>query len=219
MIKKIIAVAFASILTATALVGCGCQRDSENTDATTVPTAPKVVVSDPEGARVATLDMFLSSRSITLNEKVLHFLIDDTQMQYVGLKIADPAGLDAIEPNETVKDVKYVSESGLTAYVSMQNYKDQTVDYTGCKYYSLRMNKGKCEDMALHLPGKIKWNDTEEVIKKNYGKPLKESKTSNGNKLLTYGEDSPEYQAGYTLNLVLSDKGLIEFTIEFHDVK
>ena|GEM_PF-2028130 len=222
MFKKIIAISFAAILATAALTGCGCQNSDDNESPTTSnvePTAPKVVVSDPEAARVATLDIFLSSRSLTLNEKVLHFLVDDTQMEYVGLHIADPTGLDAIAPGETKENVKYVGDSGLTAYVTMVNNSSDTVPYTGCKYTSVRLNKGNCEDVVLHLPNKIAWNDTVDTVKKEYGEPLEESTTSNGNTKLTYGKDSSEMQIGYTLNLVFSDKGLIEFTVEFHDVK
>ena len=71
----------------------------------------------------------------------------------------------------------------------------------------------------MHLPNKITWNDSEDKVKKTYGEPLKKSKTSNGNTRLTYGEDSNEAKVGYTLQMVFSDKGLVEFTIEFHEVK
>lgn len=220
MVKKIIAVCAAAILVTAALAGCGCENsDAKETPTTSTSQSSKVVVSDPEGARVGTLNIFLNSRSFTLNEKVLHFLADDSQMQYVGMKIADETGLDAIEPGQTVKDVKYISDSGLVGYVTMKNDSEVATSYKGCKYYSVRLNKGTSTDVTLHLPNKITWNDSVDKVKKTYGEPLKESKTSNGNKLLKYGEDSKENKVGYTLQLVFSDKGLVEFTIEFHEVK
>lgn len=220
MVKKIIAVCAAAILVTAAFAGCGCENSSAKETPTTSTSQPaKVVVSDPEGARVGTLDIFLNSRSFTLNEKVLHFLADDSQMQYVGMKIADDTGLDAIEPGQTVKDVKYISDSGLIGYVTMRNDSQATASYRGCKYYSVRLNKGTSTGDTMHLPNKITWNDSEDKVKKTYGEPLKKSKTSNGNTRLTYGEDSKETQVGYTLQMVFSDKGLVEFTIEFHEVK
>lgn len=221
MIKKILAIACVAITATTFLVGCSGDdsANSNSANSASSKTSSKIAVeSDTEKARVGTIDKFLNYKSITLNEKVLYFLIDDAQMQYVGFNITDTTGLEAIPAGESVEDIEYTSATGLTAYVTAKNTNTNAVDYTQCKYYSLRLIKGDCSDVQLHLPNKLGWDATVDTIKKTYGTPLSETTDENGYTVLLYGEDSQVQMAGYTLELIVSDTGIEEFTVEFHEV-
>lgn len=218
MLKKIIAIVCTAILTATAMVGCGNDKSNEGTSSATSAPSSQVVVSDPEAARVGTIDKFLNYRSITLNEKVLRFLLDDTQMQYCGFKIADPTSVAVVQPGEKSNNIKYVSDSGLTAYVTMQNDTAQATDYTNCTYYSLKLVKGNCTTVNLHLPGKLGWDATVDTFKTNYGAPIKEGKDKAGNTVLKYGATSAEQKAGYSAYFTVGESGLLDFTINFFEV-
>lgn len=219
MIKKVLAIVCASVLLTATFAGCGCQK--EDGDTTPTETAVTPTVADPEGARVSTLDKFLTnSRSFTIDEKVLRFYLDNAQMEYIGFTLTDPTALEAIEPGEKVENVEYTSENGLTAYINAKNRSDEVADYTrtnSVKYYSIRLVKGD-SDAQLHLPNKMGWDNTIDEYKDSYGKPLSETTDENGNTVIVYGEDVAEISEGYTMSLVFSDKGLTEFTIELHDV-
>ncbi len=219
MLKKIIAIACVAVLTATAMVGCGCENSNDTTSSSASSTSSgQAVVSDPEAARVGTIDKFLNYRSITLNEKVLRFLLDDSQMQYCGFKIADPTSVAAIQPGQKLSNIQYVSDTGLTAYVTMQNDTNEVTDYTNCDYYSLRLIKGNCTTVNLHLPGKLGWDATVDTFKSNYGTPIEESKDTSGNTVLKYGATSSEQKAGYSAYFTVGNEGLLEFTINFFEV-
>lgn len=219
MFKKVLAVACAAVMLTATFAGCGCQKDDGDTTTTEAPTS--ATVADPEGARVSTLDKFLTnSRSFTLDEKVLRFYLDNAQMEYAGFKLTDPTLLEAIDPGEKIKNVEYTSDNGLTAYVNAKNRSDEVADYTrtnSVKFYAIRLVKGD-SDAQLHLPNKLGWDNTIDEYKENYGTPLSETTDDNGNTVIKYGEDVSDISEGYTLSLVFSDKGLVEFTIELHAV-
>lgn len=219
MIKKVLALMCFAVLTMSVATGCGSKTtDTNNSDstATEVSTAPKFVVKDKDLARVGTIDKFLKYRSITLNEKVLRFNLDDTQMKYVGFNITDTTGLENIAMGETVENVEYTSDNGLTAYVSMQNKTNVNTDYTKCKYYALTLIKGDCKDVELMLPNKLGWDSTAEKIKKTYGEPISETTDENGNTVLLFGEDIEEFNEGYTIELTVNESGISVIEIELH---
>lgn len=219
MIKKVLALMCFAVLTMSVATGCGSKTtDTNNSDstATEVSTAPKFVVKDKDLARVGTIDKFLKYRSITLNEKVLRFNLDDAQMKYVGFNITDTTGLENIAMGETVENVEYTSDNGLTAYVSMQNKTNVNTDYTKCKYYALTLIKGDCKDVELMLPNKLGWDSTAEKIKKTYGEPISETTDENGNTVLLFGEDIEEFNEGYTIELTVNESGISVIEIELH---
>lgn len=222
--KKIIILACTALLISSIFTGCSTNNSEDKTtgsSSTNSTVSPKISskISDKEQARLGTLKDFLKYRSITLDEKVLRFYLDNQQMEYVGFKIADETDLNNIAPNSTVEDILYKSDTGLTAYVSMINNTQDNVDYKKCKYYKLRLIKGDCKDVVMHLPNKIGWTDTVETVKKAYGNPIEEETNENGNTVLKYGEKSEQTKEGYTLELVLSNDGITEFTIEFYTLK
>lgn len=231
MLKKTLALVCIALLITLALTGCNKEENNTEivpTEAPTTTTTTKAdkttktaKIDDPEGRRVGTLDKFLTnSRSFTIDEKVLRFYLDDSQMQYAGFKLVDPTSLEAIEPGEKIKNVKYVSSNGLTAYVNVKNRGNEVFGYkktNQVKFYSIRLIKGN-SNTQLHLPNKLGWNNTIDDYKKSYGKPLSETTDEKGNTILKYGEDIAELSEGYTLTLIFSDKGLTEFTIELHKV-
>lgn len=219
MLKKIISLACVAILATTAMVGCNNNTaDKNNTSSTTSTPTEQSVVSDPEASRVGTLDKFLNYRSITLNEKVLRFLLDDVQMNYCGFKIADTTGLDAIQPGQRVKNIKYVSDTGLTAYVAMQNDTNEVADYTKCKYYTLKMVKGDCTTVNLHLPNKLGWDATVDTFKSTYGTPSEETTDTAGNTVLKYSQVSTAQRVGYSAYFTVGSTGLLDFVISFYEV-
>ena len=222
MFKKTLALGCVTLLFTVALTSCNKEENNIKTAPTEAPTITKTTeIDDPEGRRVGTLDKFLTnSRSFTIDEKVLRFYLDDTQMQYAGFELVDPTPLEAIKPGEKIKNVKYISSNGLTAYVNVKNRGNEVFGYkktNQVKFYSIRLIKGN-SNTQLHLPNKLGWNDTIDDYKKSYGKPLSEITNKKGNTVLKYGEDIAELSEGYTLTLVFSDKGLTEFTIELHKV-
>lgn len=222
MFKKALALGCVTLLFTLILTGCNKEKKHTEIIPTEAPTISKTAgIDDPESRRVGTLDKFLTnSRSFTIDEKVLRFYLDDTQMQYAGFELVDPTPLEAIEPGEKIKNVKYVSSNGLTAYVNVKNRGNKVVGYkktNQVKFYSIRLIKSN-STTQLHLPNKLGWNNTINDYKKSYGTPLSETTDEKGNTILKYGEDIAELSEGYTLTLVFSDKGLTEFTIELHKV-
>ena len=220
MIKKVLIVASIVLALTTTFTGCGCSKEEEkHTPPTEATTA--VVIADPEGARVGTLDKFLTnSRSFTIEEKVLRFYLDDAQMEYTGFKVVDPTPLEAIEPGQKIKNVEYTNENGLTAYVNVKNRSDEVTGYkstNAVKFYAIRMVKGN-SNTQIHLPNKLGWDNTPEEYKASYGTPISETTDENGNLILKYGEDIPELAEGYSISLVFADNQLTEFTIELHKV-
>lgn len=222
MFKKALALGCVTLFFTLILTGCNKEKKQTEIVPTEAPTiTKKTEIDDPEGRRVGTLDKFLTnSRSFTIDEKVLRFYLDDTQMQYAGFELVDPTLLESVEPGEKIKNVKYVSSNGLTAYVNAKNRGNKVVGYektNQVKFYSIRLIKGN-SNTQLHLPNKLDWNNTISDYKKSYGTPLSEITDENGNTILKYGEDIAELSEGYTLTLVFSNKGLTEFTIELHKV-
>ncbi len=222
MFKKVLALVCFAVIAMSVVTGCNStSTDNKNTtSATTATTATtnKAVVKDTDIARVGILKNFLKYRSITLNKKVLHFYLDDTQMQYVGFKITDTTGLENILVGETAENVEYTSDNGMTAYISMKNTSNVNTDYTKCKYYALTLIKGDCKDVELMLPNKLGWDSTVEKIKEAYGEPISESQDDNGNTILLYGEDVQEFKEGYTIQLTVNESGISVIKIELHEV-
>lgn len=220
MIKKILLIACATALLVATFTGCGCSnKEEENTNPTEANAT--VVIADPEGARVSTLDKFLTnSRSFTIDEKVLRFYLDDAQMEYAGFKLVDPTPLEAIEPGQKITNIEYTSDNGLTAYVNVKNRSDEVAGYkktNAVKFYAIRIVKGDSKTQ-LHLPNKLGWESTIDEYKASYGTPISETTDDNGNVVLKFGEDVPEISEGYSISLVFSNNELIEFTIELHKV-
>ncbi|MEE0265833.1 MAG: hypothetical protein UD936_09430 [Acutalibacteraceae bacterium] len=217
MLKKVLALTCSALLITASMSGCGCQKKEGNTEPT---SAPVQVVKDPEAARVSTLDKFLkNSRSFTIDEKVLRFFLDNAQMEYTGFKATDTSQIEAIAPGQTVTDIEYKNDNGLTAYVDMKNRGDEVLGYkrtNSVKIYKIRMIKGNSKSQ-LHLPNKLGWDTSIDQFKKDYGTPLSEETNADGNTVITYGEEVPELKEGYTMALVFEKDKLIEFTIEVHD--
>ncbi|MEE0061079.1 MAG: hypothetical protein UE295_09665 [Acutalibacteraceae bacterium] len=217
MFKKVLALTCSAVLITASFAGCGCNKKEENNEPGTAPTS---VVADPEAARVSTLDKFLrNSRSITINEKVLRFYLDNAQMEYTGFKATDTSQIEAIAPGKTVTNIEYKNDNGLTAYVDMKNRGDEVLGYkrtNSVKIYKLRMIKGNSK-AQLHLPNKLGWDTTIDQFKKDYGKPLAEKTDAKGNTVITYGEELADLKESYSMDLVFNKDKLIEFTIEVHD--
>lgn len=222
IMKKIITLACAVLLISAIFTGCSTSNNDEvktTEPSSTVSNKVSSKIADKEQARLGNLKDFLKYRSITLDEKVLRFYLDNQQMEYVGFRIVDEKDLNNIAPYSTVEDILYKSDTGLTAYVSMINNTQDNVDYKKCKYYKLRIVKGDCKDVVMHLPNKISWTDTVETVKKAYGNPIEETTNDNGDTVLKYGEKSERTREGYTLELILSKDGITELTIEFYTLK
>lgn len=222
MVKKVLALVCFAVMTMSIVTGCNStstnNKNATSTTTATAATANKAVVKDTDIARVGILKNFLKYRSITLNKKVLHFYLDDTQMRYVGFNIADTTGLENILVGKTVENVKYTSDNGMTAYVSMKNTSNVNTDYTKCKYYALTLIKGDCNDVELMLPNKLGWDSTVDKIKDAYGEPISETQDDNGNTLLIYGENIQEFKEGYTIQLTVNESGISVVEIELHEV-
>ncbi len=219
MFKKVLALTCAAMLITASMAGCGCNKDDKTDNSNTTPTS---VVADPEAARVSTLDKFLTnSRSLTIDEKVLRFYLDDAQMEYTGFKATDTSQIEAISPGQTVTNIEYKNDNGLTAYVDMKNSGDEVLGYkrtNSVKINKIRMIKGNSK-AQLHLPNKLGWDTTIDQFKKDYGTPLSEAPDANGNTVITYGEEYPELKEGYSMALVFDKDKLIEFTIEVHEAQ
>ena len=221
--KKIIIPFICLALALTYMTGCSSDKNSSSAkndaapqSATTAATLPPNINPDQESARVSTLKNFFKSRSITLNEKVLRFSFDDAQMKYAVFEISsDKDGLSDIAVGDTVENIEYKSKTGLTAYVSAVNKRNVSVDYTKCKYYSLRLIKGDCKDVVLHLPDKIGWDSTAEKIRKTYGNPTNEETDDKGNTVLTYYKEDKSINESYSMELVTDENGIIELSITF----
>lgn len=218
MIKKFLALVCSVVLTLSISTGCNNTSTNNNDTVSATNATTKFVVKDKDLARVGTIEKFLKYRSITLNEKVLRFHLDDTQMKYVGFNISNTSGLENILMGQTVENIEYTSDNGLTAYVSMKNTTNVNTDYTKCKYYALTLIKGDCKDIELMLPNKLGWDSTVDKIKKEYGEPINETHNENGSTVLIYGEDIPEYKEGYTIELTVNEGGISVVKIELHEI-
>ena len=200
--------------------GCGVKNTSENTNkqvATQDPTLPPNINPDKELARVSTLSQFFKARSITLNEKVLRFPLNDTQMKYVGFTLSENNTIpQTIAVGETVENICYTTSDGLTAYVSATNTLNTNTEYNRCQYNYLKLIKGDCQNVALHLPNKLTWDTKADTIKTEYGEPQQETQNENGNTVLSYSDSSKTEK--YLLELVLDESGIIEVTIQFSKV-
>ena len=222
MKRKIVAVLLAVFSAFSVLTACSSKSNSpdteqKNTVATQEPTLPPNINPDKELARVSTIDKFFNARSITLNEKVLRFSFDDAQMKYVGFTLAEDNEIpEKIAVGETVENIKYIMQSGLTAYVSATNQTTVNTDYTRCKYNTLRLIKGESSDVVLHLPNQLTWDSKADVIKKEYGQPKEENQNENGDTVLTYKGQSKTEE--YTIELTTAENGIKEVFIEFHAV-
>ena len=225
--KKIFIPFICLAMAVTCMTSCSSKKSpssyksgSTKQSATAAATLPPNINPDKELARVSTLKNFFKSRSITLNEKVLRFSFDDAQMKYAGFAISsDTNALSNIAVDDTADNIEYKSKSGLTAYVSAVNKRNVAVDYTKCKYYSLRLIKGDCNDVVLHLPDKIGWDSTVEKIKKTYGAPTSETTNDNGNTFLIYEAEDKQINEKYYMELVTDENGIIELTITFNNIK
>ena len=218
MFKKVLALTCSAVLITASMAGCGCNKEEKNNNTNIEPT---YAVADPEAARVSTLDKFLTnSRSFTIDEKVLRFYLDHAQMEYNNFQVKDTSKIESIAPGDTVQNIEYTNENGLTAYVDMTNQGDEVLGYkrNHVKINKIRLIKGNSKSQ-LHLPNKLGWDTTIDQFKKDYGKPLSEKTDDKGNTVITYGQENPEIKAGYTMALVFSSDKLIEFTIEMHEIK
>ncbi len=216
MLKKVLALTCSAVLVAASMAGCNSNKEEKADNTNTTPT---YAVADPEAARVSTLDKFLTkSRSFTIDEKVLRFYLDHAQMEYNNFKVNDTSKIEAIAPGETVTNIEYTNDNGLTAYVDMKNRGDEVLDYkkNKVKINKIRLIKGKSKSQ-LHLPNKLGWDTPIDQFKTDYGTPLSEKPDKNGNTVITYGEENAKLQEGYTMELVFEKDKLIEFTIEVHD--
>lgn len=224
--KKIVIPFLCLAFAVTYMTGCSSKKNSSSVQnnstpqsATATSTLPANINPDKELARVSTLKNFFKSRSITLNEKVLRFSFDDAQMKYAGFEISsDTDALSDIAVDDTVDSIEYKSKTGLTAYVAAVNKRNVAVDYTKCKYYSLRLIKGECKDVVLHLPDKIGWDSNAEKIKKIYGTPTSEETNDSGNTVLTYYAEDKQINESYSMELVTDENGIIELTITFNTI-
>lgn len=216
--KRFVALACSVVILATAFSGCSFKNSDSTkpTEATTSTSSkPKTEIADKEKARLGTLKDFLKYRSLTFDEKVLRFYFDNAQMEYVGFKIADTAEVESIPAGDTVENVMYKSENGLTAYVSVWNSGNGTADYKKCKYNKIRVVKGEAKDVAVHLPDKISLDSNVEAIKKTYGEPLEETTADDGvSTVLLYSGESEQKTEKYSISITVGDSGIEEFTVE-----
>ncbi len=213
MTVLILAVVSALVMCTACTAKSDSQKATQNVS-TQAPTLPPNVNPDQELARVSTIDQFFNARSITLNEKALRFPLNDSQMKYVGFVLSSDNDIpESIAMGETVENIGYVMQDGLTAYVSATNKTNTNTDYTRCQYSRLQLIKGDCQNVALHLPNKLAWDTKSDIIKKEYGQPKEETQNENGDTVLLYSQQSKTEE--YVLKLVTDENGIKEVFIEF----
>lgn len=220
MKRKLTVLILAVVSALSMLTACTTKEDTTNTEkniSTNAPTLPPNVNPDKELARVSTIDNFFNARSITLNEKVLRFPLNDRQLNYVGLTFsADNNVPESIAVGETVENILYTTPSGLNVYVSATNKTNTATDYTKCQYNSMRLVKGDCQDVALHLPNKLSWDSKTDIIKKEYGTPNTETQNENGDTVVSYSKKSKTEE--YTMELTVDENGIKEVFISFRSL-